>query len=85
MHACEKILHENFIPNLIDKDNISNKLRDNNSTSTDEDARSDVKANGLCGSRVSRTFFDVKVFNPPCRLLKDAYKYYESLKNSKQP
>ena len=59
----------------------------NNSTTTDEDARLDVKANGLWGSRFSRTFFDVKVFNPHAkisrRLLKDAYKYHESLKNSK--
>ena len=35
-----------------------------NSTTRDEDARLDVKANGLWGSRFSRTFFDVKVFNP---------------------
>ena len=59
----------------------------NNSTTTDEDARLDVKANELWGSRFSRTFFDVKVFNPHAkisrRLLKDAYKYHESLKNSK--
>ena len=59
----------------------------NNSTTTDEDARIDVKANGLWGLRFSRTFFDVKVFNPHAktsrRLLKDAYKYHESLKNSK--
>ena len=59
----------------------------NSSTTTDEDARLDVKANGLWGSRLSRIFFDVKVFNPHAktsrRLLKDAYKYHESLKNSK--
>ena len=59
----------------------------NNSTTIDEDARVDVKVNGLWGSRLSRTFFDVKVFNPHAktsrRLLKDAYKYHESLKNSK--
>ena len=59
----------------------------NNSTATDEDARLDVKAKGLLGSRFSRTFFDVKIFNPHAktsrRLLKDAYKYHESLKNSK--
>ena len=50
----------------------------NNSTTTEVDARLDVKANGLWGSRFSRTFFDVKVFNPHAktsrRLLKDAYK-----------
>ena len=35
----------------------------NNSTTTDEDAQLDVNANGLWGSRFSRTFFDFKVFN----------------------
>ena len=59
----------------------------NNSTTTDEDALLEVKANGLWGSRFSRTFFDVRVFNPHAktsrRLLKDAYKNHESLKNSK--
>ena len=47
----------------------------NNSTTTDEDARLDVKTNGLWGSRFSRTFFDVKIFNPHAktsrRLLKE--------------
>ena len=50
----------------------------NNSTTTDEDSRLDVKAIGLWRSRFSRTFFDFKVFNPRAktlrRLLKDAYK-----------
>ena len=31
---------------------------------TDEDAPLDVKADGLWGSRFSRTFIAVKVFNP---------------------
>ena len=56
----------------------------NNSTETDEDARLDVIANGLWGSRFSRTFFDVQVFKQHAktsrRLPKDAYKYHESLK-----
>ena len=58
----------------------------NNSTTTDEDARLDVKTNGLWGSRFSRTFFEFKIFNPHAktsrRLLKDPYKYNKSLKNS---
>ena len=58
----------------------------NCSTPTDEDARLDVKTNGLWGSRFSRIFFDVKVFNPHTktsrRLLKDAYKNHKPLKNS---
>ena len=33
-------------------------------TRTDENARLDFKANGLCGSGLSRYFFDVKIFNP---------------------
>ena len=59
----------------------------NTSTTTDEDARLDVKASGLWGSRFSRNFFDVKFFKQHAktsrRKLKDAYKYHESLKNSK--
>ena len=59
----------------------------NNSTITDEDARLDVKANVLWGSRLCRTSFDVKVFNPHAkisrRLPKDAYNFHESQKNSK--
>ena len=59
----------------------------NKSIPFDEDARLDVKANGLWDSRFIRTFFDVKVFNPHAktsrRLLQDAYKYHESLKTSK--
>ena len=43
----------------------------NNSTTTDEDARLDVKAYGLWGSSFSRTFFDVKVFNPQAKLHDD--------------
>ena len=58
-----------------------------NSTTTDEEARLDVKTNGFWGSRFRRTFFDVKVFNPHAknsqRLPKDAYKYHVSPKNSK--
>ena len=59
----------------------------NNSTTTEDDARLEIKANGLWGSRFSRAFFDVKIFNPHAKtsrkLHKDAYKYHETLKNSK--
>ena len=59
----------------------------NNSTTTEDEARLDIKANGLWGSRFSRAFFDVKIFNPYAKtsrkLQKDAYKYHETLKNSK--
>ena len=56
-------------------------------TSTDESARLDVKANGLWESRFSLCFFDVKIFNPLARSCPknsvEAYKYHESLKSLK--
>ena len=59
----------------------------NNSATTEDEARLDIKANGLCGSGFSRAFFDVKIFNPHAKTLqklhKDAYKYHETQKNSK--
>ena len=45
----------------------------NNSATTEDEARLDIKANGLWGSRFSRAFFDVK----------DTYNYDETLKDSK--
>ena len=33
-------------------------------TTTDDDARLDIKANGLWESRYNKTYFDVKIFNP---------------------
>ena len=41
----------------------------NKTTATEDDARIDIKANGLWGDGFSRTFFDGKTFNPqskPC-------------------
>ena len=59
----------------------------NNSTTTQDEALIDIKANELWGSRFSRAFFDVKIFNAHAKTLrklhKDAYKYHETLKNSK--
>ena len=59
----------------------------NNSTTSEDEARLDIKANGLWGSRFTRAFFDVKIFNPHAKtsrkLHKDIYKYHETLKNSK--
>ena len=58
-----------------------------NSTTTDDDARLDIKANGLWGSNFNRTFFEVKIFNPHSKscpkTIKDAYKYQESIKRNK--
>ena len=36
----------------------------NRSTTTDNDARPDIRANRLWENRFSKTFFDVKIFNP---------------------
>ena len=37
---------------------------DNKSTSTEDEARVDIKANGLFDSSICRTYFDVGIFNP---------------------
>ena len=54
---------------------------------TEDDARLDIKANGLWGGRFSRTFFDVKIFNPHAKscpkTISDAYKYHESVRTLK--
>ena len=59
----------------------------NRTTTIDDDARLDIKANGFFDSRFSRTFFDVKVFNPyakSCpRSIPDSYKHHESIKKLK--
>ena len=59
----------------------------NKTTTTEDDARPDIKANGLWGGRFSRIFFDVKIFNPNAKscpkTISDAYKYHESVKTLK--
>ena len=60
----------------------------NRTTTIDDDARLDIKANSFFDSRFSRTFFDVKVFNPyakscPRSIPEDSYKYHESIKKLK--
>ena len=60
---------------------------DNRTTTTEDEARLDIKANGLWGSRFSRTYFHVKIFNPHAKscpkTIKDAYNYHESIKKLK--
>ena len=50
-------------------------------TTTENDARLDIKANGLLGGRFSRTFFDVKILTPHAKscpnTISDAYKHHE--------
>ena len=56
---------------------------DNKTTTTEDEARLDIKANGLWGHCFTRYFFDVKIFNPLAKTskkLNDPYKYHESLK-----
>ena len=59
----------------------------NKTTTIEDDARLDIKANGLWGGRFRRTFFDVKIFNPyanSCpKTISDIYKYHESVKTLK--
>ena len=60
---------------------------DNKTTTTEDEARLDIKANGLWDTRFSRTLFDVKIFNPMAKSCpKDvnaAYKHHEALKKLK--
>ena len=66
---------------------LDEEIFSRNSTTTDNDARLDIKANGLWGSGFNRTFFDMKIFNPRAKscpkTIKDAYKYHESIKRNK--
>ena len=66
---------------------LDGEIFSSNSTTSDDDARLDIKANGLWGSRINRTFFDVKIFNPHAKscpkTINDAYKYHESIKQNK--
>ena len=66
---------------------LDGEIFSSNSTTTDDDALLDIKANGLWGSRFNRTFFDVKIFNPHAnscpKTIKDEYKYHESIKRNK--
>ena len=53
------------------------------STTTDDDERIDIKANGLWESRFNKTYFDVKIFNQLAKIFpessSEAYKYHESI------
>ena len=66
---------------------LNGEIFSSNSTTTDDDARLDGKANGLWGFRFNRNFFDVKIFNPHAKscpkTIKDAYKHHESIKRNK--
>ncbi len=58
---------------------------DHNSANSGNEARLDVAANGVWGSRFERTFFDVRIFNPfatsnRCATLSVAYHKHEEEK-----
>ena len=57
------------------------------STTTDDDARLDIKATRLWESRFNKTYFDVKIFNPLAKSCpessSEAYKYHESIIKNK--
>ena len=60
---------------------------DHKSTCTEDEARLDIRANGLWDSRLSRMYFDVKFLNSPAKSspteVKEAYKNHETLKKLK--
>ena len=66
---------------------LDGEIFSSNSTTTDDDGRLEINANGLWGSRFNCTFFNVKIFNPHAmsctKTIKDAYKYHESGKRNK--
>ena len=66
---------------------LDGEMFSSSSTTTDDDARLDIKATGQWGSRLDRIFFDVKIFNPHAKscpkTIKDAYNYHESIKRKK--
>ena len=60
---------------------------DYKTTTTDDEAGLDIKANKLWESRFCRTFFDVKIFNPLAKScpknINEAYPYHENQKKLK--
>ena len=56
-------------------------------TADDDDARIDIKANRLWESRFNKSYFDIKIFNPPANIChgssNEAYNYHESIRKNK--
>ena len=65
---------------------LDGEIFSSNSTTTDDDAQLDIKANGLWSCRFSGLFFDAKVFNHHAKscpkTIKDACNYHESTKQN---
>ena len=66
---------------------LDGEIFSSSSTTTDDDVRLDIKANGLWGSRFNRTSFYVNFFNAHAKscpnTIKDACEYHESIKLNK--
>ena len=61
-NLMDKVCHDVQIEPMVHE--LQEETFDNKTTCSDEEARPDIKANGLWGQRFERTFFDVKIFNP---------------------
>ena len=66
---------------------LEGKSFNKKTTTTDDEPRLDIKANGLWETRFCREYFDVNIFNPLAKScpknIPDAYSYHEKLKKSK--
>ena len=63
---------------------LDGEIFSSNSPTTDNDARLDIKANGLWGSHFNRTFFDVKIFNPHAKSCQKTIKDYIQISREHQ-
>ena len=61
-NLMDEVCHDVQIEPMLQE--LQGETFDNKTTCSDEEARPDIKANGLWGQRFERTFFDVKIFDP---------------------
>ena len=61
-NLMDEVCHDVQIETMLQE--LQGETFDNKTTCSDEEARADIKANGLWGQRLERTFFDVKIFSP---------------------
>ena len=84
-NLMDKVCHDVQIEPMLQE--LQGETFDNKTTCSDEEARPDIKANGLWVQRFERTFSDVKIFNSlakSCpREIKEAYKYHQKIKKLK--
>ena len=53
---------------------------DGKTTTTDDNARLDIKAKRFWAARFNKTYFDVKIFNCPESTNEDTAEYHESIR-----